>query len=134
MGEILRVVYQITILYLFYYIGLWIQKAFHLPIPGSIMGMLLLFLLLLTKKFKAKWIHKGASFMLSHLPLLFVPVTVGVVEYLHLFKGRGLFSVLVVVISTFLVMVASAMISQWIAIKKEAINTSLSYTGKREEL
>lgn len=115
MGGYIKIIYQIGILYVFYYIGLWIQHTFHLLMPGSIIGMLLLFCLLMTNKFKATWIDKGAGFLLSHLPLLFIPVTVGVIDFLDLFKGRGFFSVIVVILSTILVMVTSSLVSGWIA-------------------
>lgn len=119
MKTLFQIIFQIAILYLFYYAGVWIQHALHLLMPGSIIGMLLLFCLLMTKKFKISWIDKGAGFLLSHLPLLFIPVTVGIIDFFDLFKGRGFFSIVVVIVSTILVMVTSAFVSQWIAVRKE---------------
>ncbi|NSL51338.1 CidA/LrgA family protein [Calidifontibacillus erzurumensis] len=117
---LIRIVIQIGVLYLFYYAGVWIQKTFHLLMPGSIIGMLLLFALLMTKKFKEGWIEQGASFLLSHLPLLFIPVTVGIIDFLDLFKGEGFFSIIVVIISSIIVMVASSAVSQWIVVRKNS--------------
>lgn len=110
-----RLVIEIGILYIFYYLGVWMQQTFDLFIPGSIIGMLLLFMLLLTRKFSLKWVDSGASFLLSHLPLLFIPVTVGIMDYFSLFKGKGFFSLGIVVVSTLIVFVVSAHVSQWIA-------------------
>lgn len=118
MKTAIRIISQIGILYLFYFAGLWIQTTFHLLMPGSIIGMLLLFCLLLTNKCKPAWVDKGASFLLSHLPLLFIPVTVGIIDFLDLFKGRGFYSIVVVVASSILVMAVSAFVSQWIVERK----------------
>lgn len=132
MGAYIRIVFQIGILYIFYYIGLWIQHTFHLLMPGSIIGMLLLFCLLMTKKFKATWIDKGASFLLSHLPLLFIPVTVGIIDFFDLFKGRGFLSVIVVIISTILVMITSTLVAGWIA--ERNVNLAKIETRERKEV
>ncbi|EKN62879.1 CidA/LrgA family protein [Schinkia azotoformans] len=132
MGGYIRIFYQIGILYVFYYIGLWIQQTFKLLMPGSIIGMLLLFCLLMTKKFKVTWIDKGASFLLSHLPLLFIPVTVGIIDYFELFKGRGFLSVIVVIISTILVMITSSFVAGWIAEKN--INAVKMRTQEGKEI
>lgn len=134
MGNVFRIIFQILILYCFFFIGLWIQKAFHLLMPGSIIGMLLLFSALLTKKFKPSWIDKGSSFLLSHLPLLFIPVTVGIIDFFDLFKGRGFFSIIVVILSTIFVMVSTSMISQWIAVKKDTIKVAGSHIRKGDKL
>lgn len=99
--------------------------------PGSIIGMLLLFGLLMTGKFKAAWVEKGASFLLAHLSLLFIPITVGVIDFFDLFKGRGLFSIIVVSLSTILVMVTSSFVSQWLAERKEGRIQLRSEDGSR---
>lgn len=132
MGAYIRIIFQIGILYVFYYIGLWIQHTFHLLMPGSIIGMILLFCLLITKRFKTTWIDKGAGFLLSHLPLLFIPVTVGVIDFFDLFKGRGIFSIIDVILSTILVMVTSSLVAGWIAERK--VSFEKIETRERKEI
>lgn len=132
MYRILLTVVQIIVLFIFYFIGSWIQQKFHLSIPGSIIGMILLFTLLITKVIPSKWIEIGSSFLLSQLPLLFVPVTVGIMDYFSLFKGRGLFSLLIVVIGTVLVFVISGLVTQWTA-QRSYGTTSVQIGEKGEE-
>ncbi len=84
------------------------------------------------KKFKVTWIDKGANLLLSHLPLLFIPVTVGIIDFFDLFKGRGFFSVIVVIVSTILVMVTSSFVAGWIAERK--INVVKMRTQERKEI
>ncbi|MBA2878353.1 CidA/LrgA family protein [Anoxybacillus ayderensis] len=106
-------VIQIGGLYALYMIGSFIQQLLHIPIPGSMIGMLLLFLLLMTGIVKEKWVARGANMLLSHLTLLFIPATVGVMDYVELFSGKGIWSVVIVIVSTMMVMVFAGFIGQW---------------------
>ncbi|WP_260412282.1 CidA/LrgA family protein [Alkalihalobacillus sp. TS-13] len=99
---------QVFVLYGLYLAGIWIQSVLDLMIPGSIIGMLLLFLLLVTKIFPLKWIQQGSRFMLAHLTLFFIPVTVGVMQFGYVFKGKGLLLIPAVLASTVLVIVISS--------------------------
>lgn len=117
--NVLKVMGHIAVLILFYLIGSWIQELFHLFIPGSIIGMLLLFVTLLTKKVNVTWVNEGADFLIRHLALLFVPVTVGIIQYLDLFAGKSFFLIPIALCSTLLVMVCSGMVSQYIVRLKE---------------
>jgi holin-like protein len=91
---------QICILYIFTYIGTVIHNFFHLVIPGSIIGLLLLFICLCFKIVPLKWIENGAGFLLSLLMLFFIPTTVGVMNYPSLLSIHGALLVLAVLLST----------------------------------
>lgn len=108
---------QVFLLYGLYLVGTFIQEATDIPIPGSILGMLLLFILLITKILPLKWVQEGCNFLLSHLPLFFIPVTVGVMEFGFVFKGKGLLLIPAVLGSTILVMVLSAKVLEWLMSK-----------------
>lgn len=110
---------HIAVLIIFYLIGSWIQTIFNLFIPGSIIGMLLLFVTLLTKKVNVNWVDEGANFFIRHLALLFIPVTVGIIQYLDLFTGKSFFLIPIALCSTLLVMVCSGKVSQYLVRKKE---------------
>ncbi|MYL54857.1 CidA/LrgA family holin-like protein [Pontibacillus yanchengensis] len=117
--KILTIGVHITIVTMFYYIGMWIQKAVGLFIPGSIIGMMLLFIALLTNVIKVTWIEKGSALLITHLPFLFIPVTVGVIQYLDLLTGKGLLLPVIVLVSTLLVAVLSGALSQFLVRQKE---------------
>lgn len=117
--KIVTISVQVALLYVFYFVGDGLQNWLNLPVPGSIIGMLLLFTALLVKAFPVKWIEKGAGFLLAYLPLLFIPVTVGVMDYYHIFAGNGFVLPLIVLLSTLLVMVTAGMTSEWLAKRKE---------------
>lgn len=50
-------------------------------IPGSLIGMILLFILLKTKVVKYEWIDSVTEFFLSNMGFFFVPAAVSVLEY-----------------------------------------------------
>ncbi|MGD6816924.1 CidA/LrgA family protein [Metabacillus sp. 84] len=103
---------QTGILFGFSTAGIYLQKAANLQVPGSIIGMIFLFVLLRIGWFRAEWIQAGSSFLLKNLSLLFVPGTVGLIDYLHLFNGSGIMSLAAAFISTFLVMAVSAFMTE----------------------
>lgn len=122
MTGVLRIITHIFFLYALFLIGNVLQEIFHLFIPGSVIGMILLFLLLKLGIMKLKWLEEGTSLLLRHLTLFFIPVTIGFMEYLELFKGRGLLLLIITVISTALVMGVGGAVSEQLARRKETQN------------
>ena len=51
--------------------------------PGSIIGMLLLFVLLSLQLIRFSWVEQGGGLLLRHMGVLFVPVAVGLVAWLE---------------------------------------------------
>ncbi len=117
-----KLVIQIGILFGVYSIGAWIQQYFNLFIPGSVIGLVLMFILLTTGILKANWIEKGARFMVNHLVLFFIPATVGLLNYYDLFKGKGIFLIVITVVSTLFVMLGSGVTSQMLAKERNISN------------
>ncbi|WP_188631941.1 CidA/LrgA family protein [Lentibacillus kapialis] len=121
--KIITIVIQIGFLYVFYFAGSLLQNLMDLPIPGSIVGLLLLFASLLLKICPIQWVEKGSVFLLKYLPLLFVPATAGVMKYFDLFGGYTVWLFVVTIISTLLVMIFAGHTSRLLA----------RYGGKRKE-
>lgn len=115
----LKITAQIVCLYVFYVIGSWIQSVFSLPIPGSIIGMILLFILLLTNVIREKWVQEGANWMVSHLVLFIIPATVGIMDFFSLFKGKGILLIFIVLVSTIMVLISTSFSTQWMIRRKK---------------
>ena len=103
---------QIIALFIFSYVGDWISSLLKLPIPGSIVGLLLLFLCLYFKIIPETFIKDGAGFILVMLPLFFIPATVGIIQYPNFLSGKGLILIGIVMASTFLTIIVSGYSSQ----------------------
>lgn len=119
MINLLRIIYQIAILFGVYYIGNWIQDLLGLFIPGSVIGLILMFILLSTGIVNPKFIQYGSSYMVKHLVLFFIPTTVGVLNFYQLFIGKGILLIVITIISSLLVMISAGYTSQFLAKGKE---------------
>ena len=100
---------SIFIILLFQLMGEFIEKFFEFSIPGPVIGLIfLLSVLLIIKKINKK--HEAfdtnlvisAENLLSYLPLLFIPVGVGVVMHLSLLEENLVSVLLVIVFGTLL--------------------------------
>lgn len=111
--NILRILAQIAILFAFSFIGGLLHTYLHIPLPGSIIGLILLFLALCTNFFSVKWIDQGAGFLLAFLPFLFIPTLIGVINYPELLSNKGFLLLIVVVISTIITIGAAGRASQY---------------------
>jgi holin-like protein len=79
--------------------GELLGRGLALPLPGPVIGMVLLLLALRWPAIQAP-VAACAEFVLSHLSLLFVPVGVGVMTHLSLVSQYGIRLLAVVVLST----------------------------------
>ena len=99
----------ITWLLLLQSMGEVISRGLHLPLPGPVVGMLLLLLAL-------RWpiVHNSvrvvAEFLLQHLSLLFVPVGVGVMTHLDVLGQYGVRIAIVIVLSTWISLAVTALV------------------------
>ena len=62
----------------------WVGEGLSqlLPLPGSVISMILLFLLLLTKLVKPAHIAEKSDFLLKNMALFFIPAGVAIMESL----------------------------------------------------
>ncbi|KOP79210.1 holin [Lysinibacillus sp. FJAT-14745] len=116
--RVVRIIVQIGILNIFYYMGVGIVALLHVPLPGSVIGLLLLALALNFKIIKVEYIQDGAGFLIGVLTLFFIPATVGVIDYPELFSTTGLLIMLAVIASTLIAIYVTGLLSQMVE-KKE---------------
>nr|MDF9460338.1 CidA/LrgA family holin-like protein [Bacillus pumilus] len=113
-------VLQIMALFVFAKLMNVLTAFLHLRIPGTILGILVIFLLLHFKIIQLKWIELGAVWArLENCLLFFIPSAVGVIDYGTLLSQSGTSIVLVVLLSTFVVMLSTGIMTQMIAKRKE---------------
>lgn len=112
-------VFQVGVLFLFTIAMNEIAKLLHLPIPGSILGIFVLFILLKTNIVKLAWIEQGANWLLAELLLFFIPSAVGVMQYMPLLESEGVRILIVVIFSTLIVMISSGLVASRISKRKE---------------
>lgn len=85
-----RFVLGLALLWSFAALGEALTRALYLPLPGPVAGMLLLWLALGVGAVRLHWLQGAADSLLSILGLLFVPATVGVINYFSAGAAWGL--------------------------------------------
>lgn len=66
-----------------------ITRLTGIPIPGNVMGIIVLFFLLITGIVKESHISLAAEFLLRHLVFFFVPIAVGLMQWGSVFYDYG---------------------------------------------
>jgi len=100
----------ITTLLIYQVIGEVFVLLTKAPIPGPVVGMLLLFLTLaFRRKPVDNTLTSATTSLLSHFSLLFVPAGVGVMIYFNLIKDEWLPISVAVIVSTILTLAITAL-------------------------
>jgi holin-like protein len=90
-------------------IGEVIVMALAMPIPGPVVGMLLLLTTLLVRGSVPPSLSGTARRLLQHLSLLFVPAGAGVLAHISLIRGQFWAIAIALVVSTFFAMAITAL-------------------------
>ncbi len=89
--------------------GELLARLLQLPLPGPVLGMLLLLVALRWSRVRAS-VGAVADALLAHLSLLFVPVGVGVMTHLGLLSQYGLRMLVAIVVSTWIGLAVTALV------------------------
>jgi len=95
--------------------GEFLARSLSLPVPGSVLGMLLLFLTFCVRKTIPDHLKQTAPALLSHLSLLFIPAGVGVILLGSVLGAYGLPLLLLTLVSTLLTWLASAFLLHYLS-------------------
>lgn len=71
---------QLMIIFMISLVGEGISSVFQLPVPGSIIGLVLLFLALQFKLLRLRHISMVGNFLLANMTILFLPPAVGIMD------------------------------------------------------
>ena len=104
----LKIVLQIALLWLLFKAGELVVALLHIPVPGNVFGMLLLFGLLTFNVIPLKWVEEGASLLLKHMAFFFIPIAVGLMVWGDLFLAQGIQLLTVVMIGAVITILTTA--------------------------
>lgn len=91
-----------------------IQKAFGLPIPGNVLGMLILFFSLYTGVIKLNMIDKISDFLLENMAFFFLPAGASLITCFTLLKGKITAILAVSLISTFVILAVTGLTVEFV--------------------
>ena len=94
-----------------------LSRALGLPLPGPVVGLVLLLGAMRLQPGLAPWLRPVGQGLLAHLSLFFVPAGVGIVAHLPVLRDQGLALLAAIAGSTVLALVAGAgaftLVARW---------------------
>ena len=115
----MKYINQIAIIAAVSFSGELLAHFIPLPIPGSIYGLLLLFLLLLTGIVKLSQVKATGDFLISFMPIMFVSPLVALMDNVEACKSFIVPILLVSTVSTLAVMAVTGLVSQAVIRRSE---------------
>lgn len=85
-----------------------VSYALPFPFPGSVIAMVILFLLLLKGTVRVEQLEPIAGFLLANMTIVFLPVTVSITSYIDVFKDIWWQFLLICTVSTIVTFVCTA--------------------------
>jgi holin-like protein len=101
------------------YLGEIVSKFFGLPIPGTVLGMLLMFFLLSLEILKLNQIEKAANILLINMAIFFLPPGIKLINSLEVLKGNWIKFIFIAVITTLLTMVVTGKVVDFFIRRKK---------------
>lgn len=94
----------------FQLIGELISRSFGLPLPGPVVGLVLLVVAGVLRPGLISYLRAAAMGLLANLSLFFVPAGVGIIAHLTQFRDNALGISVALVVSTVLAIAAGALV------------------------
>jgi holin-like protein len=126
MKQGLLVVAQIGLLMAISELGYALVAWSHIPLPGNVLGMVLLFVLLASGIVRLQWIEAGASLLLKHLAFFFVAIAVGLMSLGEVLRASGWVLLAVLLASAAVGIVLAGGVTQWFSRKGKARRDSVA--------
>ena len=114
----MKYIRQVLIILAFTALGELLSYLIPFPIPAAIYGLVLMLIALGTGILKTAQVKEVSDFLISIMPVLFVPPAVRILEYWGIIAADVAAIVTIAVTTTFLVFVVSALVTQCIMKKK----------------
>ena len=83
-----------------------------LPIPGSIYGLVLMFVLLCAHVIKLEDVRAGAGFLIEIMPVMFIPAAVGLMDSWTDVKPILVPMIVIPIVTTVIVMAVTGIVAQ----------------------
>lgn len=107
------------IILLFLSVGKLLSSFLPFVFPGSIIGLILLFLSLSFRLIKVEWIMLSGSLLLKYMAVLFIPVGVGLINYLQLIFDNWFVISFSFIFTTLLILLCVGHLYQYLNKKSE---------------
>ncbi len=104
----------LAVLLAFQLVGEVAVQLSSVPVPGPVVGMVLLFIALRWRESLPDALRTIAETLLSHLSLLFIPAGVGIIQHGARLVDEWLALLAAMVLSTLITVAVTALVMQWV--------------------
>lgn len=106
--KLARLATELAVLLAIYLLGCQMAVWFAWPIPGGVIGMVLLLLAFASGVVKPAALQMGAGLLMAEMLLFFIPALMSLLDYGGLLRSDGWRILLVIGVSTLMVMLVTA--------------------------
>ena len=129
----MKMMFQIGLLFGVCLVGQLISVFLPVPFPGSVLSMIILFILLFSGVVKVDHIRQKADFLLKNMAFFFIPAGVGILLSFDLIKNSILPLLIIVVVTTILTFGATALTVQGVIALQDRLARSKPQKGEPHE-
>ena len=97
----------------FHLLGMLLHRL-GVPIPGGVLGLMAFYLAMTAGLIKLKWVERAAGLLLRHMVLLFVPLTVGLMEMGAVLSRQALAIAASLLVSLAAVLLTTGLLGRWL--------------------
>lgn len=122
---------QLFIIFMFSFLGEFIARLMPFSVPGSVIGMVCLFIALHKKWVKIEQVDHVGSFLTDNMAMFFVPAGVGLLTNMGVIQDLWWKLVVIVLVSVVLTMGFSGLVIEWMNRSKSS-QSAVSESGQEE--
>jgi len=100
------------------FLGEVLNNLIPLPIPASIYGMIILFVLLLSGVLKLGQVEETGDFLVNIMPVMFIPAAVGILDSLAAVRTMLIPILITITLITCLVMIITGKVTEFLIQKR----------------
>ncbi len=118
----MRYIKQFAIILAVTCVGELLKYFIPLPIPASIYGLVLMLVLLMTRRVRLESVKETAEFLIEMMPMMFIPAAVGLLVSWNQLQPILVPVLTITVVSTFAVMLVTGKVTDFLTkdhVKKE---------------
>ena len=128
----MKYVFQLTIICTISFVAEVLNILLPFPIPASVYGLVILFLLLLFHVIKLEQIENVADFFIAIMPIFFISSSVSLITALPTIKGQVIPLILMAFLSTVGTLCVTGLVSQLVIFLQKKIKGDKE-GGKKDE-
>ncbi len=120
----MKIITQLAVIFGICLLGEGISSLLPFAFPGTVISMILLFVLLITRLLKVDKIRPTAEFLMKNMAFFLIPPGVGILSSLDILKKNMIPFLIIVIVSTVLTFASAAWTVQIVIRLQKRFNSS----------